>query len=52
MTHTRKPQPKPNQAGIQHLPKGSRWKVVDVSKDGKFVNIGGWIAADKVNMEV
>lgn len=44
--------PKPKQAGIQHLPKGSRWKVVDVSKDGKFVNIGSWIAADKVNMEV
>ncbi|WP_367368283.1 peptidoglycan amidohydrolase family protein [Schleiferilactobacillus harbinensis] len=45
-------QPKPNQAGIQYLPKGSRWKVVGVSKDWNYVNIGGYVDASKVNIEL
>lgn len=43
---------KPNQTGLKHLPKGSRWKVVGVSKDWKYVNIGGWIDAKKVKIEL
>ncbi|KRL05318.1 hypothetical protein FD09_GL002935 [Schleiferilactobacillus perolens DSM 12744] len=43
---------KPKQAGIQHLPKGSRWKVAGVSKDGNYVSIGGYIDASKVNIEL
>ncbi|ERL63627.1 Protein pal1 [Schleiferilactobacillus shenzhenensis LY-73] len=42
--------PTGGQAGIKYLPKGSRWKVIGATKG--FVNIGGWVDAKKVRIEV